>query len=63
MEQYSLTLYDILQIVLFLSACWACRLSGYYKGISDTLGFFEDKGIIDLTDDAEVIRKAKDQEN
>lgn len=49
MEQI-FTLYDIIQIVLLLAACWACRCAGYYKGISDTLDFFHDKGIIDITD-------------
>ena len=33
---------------------------GYQKGISDTVGFFEDKGIIELTDDDEVVKKTKE---
>jgi hypothetical protein len=40
-----------------LAACWACRCSGYQAGISDTVGFFEDKGIIELTDDLDVVKK------
>ena len=46
MEQVTFTLYDIIQIVLMLLACFACKAYGYAKGISDTVGFFEDKGII-----------------
>ena len=60
MEQVTFTLYDIIQIVLMLLACFACKAYGYQKGISDTVGFFEDKGIIEITDDAEV-RKSKDE--
>jgi len=59
MEQVTFTLYDVIQIVLMLLACFACKAYGYQKGISDTVGFFEDKGIIEITDDAEV-RKSKD---
>lgn len=58
MEQ-TFTLYDIIQICLMLAACYACRMSGYMKGISDTVGFFEDKGIIEIDENAEV-RKTKD---
>jgi hypothetical protein len=47
------------QIILLLSACWACKIYGYQQGIGDTVAFFEDKGIIELTDDAEI-RKTKD---
>jgi hypothetical protein len=47
MEQVTFTLYDVIQIVLMLLACFACKAYGYQKGISDTVGFFEDKGIID----------------
>ena len=60
MEQVTFTLYDIIQIVLMLLACFSCKAYGYQKGISDTVGFFEDKGIIEITDDAEV-RKSKDK--
>ena len=60
MEQVTFTLYDVIQIVLMLLACFACKAYGYQKGISDTVGFFEDKGIIEITDDAEV-RKSKDE--
>ena len=60
MEQVTFTLYDIIQIVLMLLACFACKAYGYAKGISDTVGFFEDKGIIEITDDDEI-RKSKDQ--
>jgi len=59
MEQITFTLYDIIQIILMLLACFACKAYGYQQGISDTVGFFEDKGIIEITDDAEV-RKSKD---
>lgn len=59
MEQLNFTFYDVVQIVLLLAACWACRLSGYHKGISDTIGFLEDKGIVEINDDAEIV-KAKD---
>jgi hypothetical protein len=59
MEQVTFTLYDVIQIVLMLLACFACKAYGYQKGISDTVGFFEDKGIIEITDDE--IRKSKDQ--
>lgn len=59
MEQYTFTLYDVIQIGLMLLACFACKAYGYQKGISDTVGFFEDKGIIEITDDAEI-RKSKD---
>ena len=57
MENLTFTFYDIVQIVLLLAACWACRVSGYQKGIADTIGFFEDKGIIELTDDLEIVKK------
>jgi hypothetical protein len=57
MENLTFTFYDIVQIVLMLAACWACRCSGYQAGISDTVGFFEDKGIIELTDDLEAVKK------
>lgn len=57
MENFTFTFYDIVQIVLLLAACWACKASGYQKGISDTIGFFEDKGIIEFTDDLEIIKK------
>ena len=60
MEQLTFTFYDIVQIVLMLTACYACKAYGYQKGISDTVGFFEDKGIIEITDDDEI-RKSKDQ--
>jgi len=63
MEQYTFTLYDIIQIILLLAACYSCKIAGYQKGIADTVGFFEDKGIIEITDDLEVVKKAKDQEN
>jgi len=59
MEQFTFTLYDVIQIGLMLLACFACKAYGYQKGISDTVGFFEDKGIIEITDDAEI-RKSKD---
>lgn len=59
MEQLNFTFYDVIQIVLLLAACWACRLSGYHKGISDTIGFLEDKGIVEINDNAEIV-KAKD---
>lgn len=59
MEHTGFTTYDIIQILLLLAACWACKIYGYTKGISDTIAFFEDKGIIELTDDAEI-RKTKD---
>ena len=63
MEQVTFTLYDIIQIVLMLLACFACKAYGYAKGISDTVGFFEDRGIIvEISDDAEVqIQKSKDE--
>ena len=60
MEQLTFTFYDIVQIVLMLTACYACKAYGYQKGISDTVGFFEDKGIIELTDDDEVVKKTKE---
>ena len=60
MEQVTFTLYDVIQIVLMLLACFACKAYGYQKGISDTVGFFEDKGIIEITDDDEI-RKSKDK--
>jgi hypothetical protein len=60
MEQVTFTLYDVIQIVLMLLACFACKAYGYQKGISDTVGFFEDQGIIEITDDDEI-RKSKDQ--
>jgi len=59
MEDFTFTFYDIVQIILLLAACWACKINGYHQGISDTVGFFEDKGIIEITEDAEV-RKTKD---
>ena len=59
MEQLNFTFYDVVQIVLLLAACWACRLSGYHTGISDTIGFLEDKGIVEINDNAEIV-KAKD---
>ena len=59
MEQLNFTFYDVVQIVLLLAACWACRLSGYHKGIADTIGFLEDKGIVEINDNAEIV-KAKD---
>ena len=59
MENLTFTLYDIIQITLFITACWACKLWGYQNGISDTVGFFEDKGILEITPDAEI-RKTKD---
>lgn len=58
MEQLTFTFYDIVQIVLLLSACYACKAYGYQRGISDTVDFFQDKGIIEITDDAEI--KPKD---
>ena len=63
MEQYTFTIYDIVQIVLMLVTFYACKVHGYQRGIADTVGFFEDKGIIEITDDLEVIKKPKDQEN
>ena len=60
MEQLTFTFYDIVQIVLMLTACYACKAYGYQKGISDTVGFFEDKGIIELTDDDDIVKKTKD---
>jgi hypothetical protein len=59
MEQLNFTFYDVVQIVLLLAACWACKISGYQKGISDTIGFLEDKGIVEVTENSEII-KAKD---
>jgi hypothetical protein len=60
MEQLTFTFYDIVQIVLLLSACFACRAAGYQKGIADTVDFFHDKGIIEITDDDEVVIKNKE---
>jgi hypothetical protein len=60
MEQLTFTFYDIIQIVLMLTACYACKAYGYQKGISDTVGFFEDKGIIELTDDDDIVKKTKE---
>jgi len=59
MEHVTFTFYDVVQIVLMLAACWACKLNGYHKGISDTIGFLEDKGIVEVTENSEII-KAKD---
>ena len=59
MEQFTFTLYDIIQIALMLLACFACKAYGYHRGISDTVGFFKDEGIIEIANDDEV-RKSKD---
>jgi hypothetical protein len=58
MEHLTFTFYDIVQIVLMLAACYACKVYGYQQGIGDTVEFLHEKGIIDITDDAEV--KPKD---
>lgn len=58
MEQLTFTFYDIVQLVLLLSACFACKAWGYQQGIGDTVEFLHEKGIIEITDDAEV--KPKD---
>lgn len=54
MEQFTFTFYDIVQILLLLLSCFACKAYGYQQGISDTVEFLHEKGIIDITDDAEV---------
>jgi hypothetical protein len=56
MEEQIFTLYDVIQIFLLLAACWACRCAGYYKGIADTVDFFHDKGIIEVTE-GDISRK------
>jgi hypothetical protein len=41
-------LYGVIQIGLMLGACYSCYRWGHYKGISDTVEFFESEGIIEV---------------
>jgi hypothetical protein len=59
MEQVNFAFYDIVQIVLLLAACYACRMSGYQKGIVDAVDFFHDKGIIDFDENDDIVTKDK----
>jgi hypothetical protein len=40
--------YGVIQIALMLGACYACYKAGHYKGITDTVDFFEEQGIIEV---------------
>lgn len=46
------TLYDIIQLVLMLGACYACYKWGHHKGMNDTIDFFEAEGIIKREEEA-----------
>ena len=48
--QITLTLWDIGQIALMLTACYACYNRGFNKGIGDTMEFLEEQGVIELED-------------
>jgi hypothetical protein len=41
-------IYGLIQIALMLGACYSCYKWGHYKGITDTVEFFEDQGIIEV---------------
>lgn len=51
MENFTLTGMDLIQIALLLFACYCCRVSGYQKGIVDTLEYFDKNGIIEIGKD------------
>lgn len=44
----ALNLLDLIHIALMLLACYACFRWGHYKGINDTVEFFESEGIIEV---------------
>ena len=52
MENITFTLYDIIQIVLMLGACYAFYRNGHEKGVNDTLDFFESEGLIEKEETA-----------
>jgi hypothetical protein len=56
MENVSVPLYDIIQIVLLLAACYCCKVYGFYQGVQDTVQTLIDQGVLkeeDITDDGE----------
>lgn len=42
------SLLDVIQLALMLGACYACFRWGHYRGITDTVEFFEKEGIIEV---------------
>ena len=45
--EYSITILDLVQLVLLVAACYGCYLKGLNQGIGDTLDFFEEQGLIE----------------
>lgn len=39
---------DFIQLFLMLGACYACYKAGHHRGITDTVEFFEEEGIIEI---------------
>jgi hypothetical protein len=39
---------DLIQLALMLGACYTCYKAGHYRGITDTVDFFEKEGIIEI---------------
>lgn len=46
----TVNLYDMIFLALSLLACYSCKCYGYQRGISDTIQFFEDQGVIKVED-------------
>lgn len=46
--EFTISLLDFVHIGLMLAACYACFRWGHYKGITDTVEFFEKEGIIEV---------------
>jgi len=56
MENVSVPLYDIIQIVLMLAACYCCKVYGFYQGVHETVESLIEQGVIkeeDLKGDEE----------
>jgi len=48
MENLVFTINDLIQISLFIAACYGCYRAGIDKGVSDTLEFLESEGHIEF---------------
>jgi hypothetical protein len=48
MQNISIPLMDLIQICLFVLACYGCYRRGVSTGIKETMEFLEDKGFIEI---------------
>ena len=48
MEKLVFTINDLIQIGLFVAACYGCYRAGIDRGVTDTLEFLESEGHIEF---------------